>query len=91
VDEYIAIFIMYYWTSNSNQATPIKGAKDETMVEAFKMNIEYLNKRGFKPKFNIMDNVASKAIRAYLEEENIDFHLVEPHNHRANTCILINT
>ena len=63
VDGYTAIFIMYDWTINSIQATPIKDAKDETMVEAFKMNIEYLSKRGFKPEFNIIDNVASKAIR----------------------------
>ena len=86
VDGYTAIFIMHDWNSNSIQATPIKDANDETMVEVFKMNIEYLSKWGSKPEFNIMDNVASKAIRACLEEEKIDFQLIEPHNHRANAC-----
>ena len=41
-------------------------------------------KRGFKPSFNIIDNVASKAIKVYLQEENIQMKLVEPHNHQVN-------
>jgi hypothetical protein len=56
------------------------------MVKAFKKNIEYLSKRVFKPKFNVMDNVTSKEIKAYLEEANVGLQLVEPHNHRANAA-----
>ena len=56
------------------------------MVRMFKGQIHYLTKRGFKPTFNIIDNVASKAIRKFLEEEIIGFQLVEPHNHRVNAA-----
>ena len=46
------------------------------MISAFKKNITYLTKRGFKPCFNIIDNVASKAIKEYLEEEDIQMQAV---------------
>ena len=58
-----AVFIMYDWTTNTILAKPIKDAKAETIVEAFKTNIEYMTKRGFKPIFNIIDNVATNAIK----------------------------
>ena len=56
------------------------------MVRVFRQKIEYLNDRGFKPVFNIIDNVASKAVRAYLEKEKVGIQLVEPHNHRVNAA-----
>ena len=75
---------MYDWTTNVILATPIKDATNESMVAVFKENIEYLAERGFRPVFNIIDNVASKAIRAYLKEAKVGIQFVEPHNHRAN-------
>ena len=62
---------------------PIKDATDEIMVVAFKENIEYLAERGFRPVFNIIDNVASKAIGAYLKEAKVGIQLVEQHNHSS--------
>ena len=79
-----AVFIMYYWTKNVNLATPIKYSKAETIVESLKKNITYLSKRWFKPVFNIIDNVATKAVKTYLESEHTDMQLVEPHNHWVN-------
>ena len=35
---------------------------------------------------NIIDNVASKAVQAYLEAENVGIKLLEPHNHRVNAA-----
>ena len=62
-----AIFIMYDWTTNAILATPIKDAKSEKIVRCFKQNITYLSKRGFKPVYNVIDNVATKAIKTYME------------------------
>ena len=56
------------------------------MIDAFETNIKYITKRGFKPCFNIIDNVASKAIKAYLTEEKIHMQLVETHKHCVNTA-----
>ena len=82
----IAIFIVYDWNMNAIIATPVKNMKEETIVECFKKKIEYISKRGFKPVLNIIDNFASRAVQAYLEKENLDIQLVEPHNHHGNAA-----
>ena len=56
------------------------------MIEAFQTHIKYITKRGFKPSFNIIDYVALKAIKVYLQEENIQMQSVEPHNHQVNAA-----
>ena len=87
LDGMVTLFIMYDWSSNSILAKPIENTKDETIIAAFKEKIEYLTQRGFKPRFNILDNIASKAIIKYLKEEcKIGIQLVEPHNHRVNAA-----
>ena len=86
IDGYQVVFILYDWTSNAILATPIKDTTDESMLTAFEDNIEYLSSRGFKPIYNIIDNVASTAIKKYLAKKNIAFQLVEPYNHRANAA-----
>ena len=64
----------------------MKDTKDETMIGAFNSNIKYITKRGFKSCFNIIDIVASKAIKRYIMEEKIQMQLVEPHNHQVNAA-----
>ena len=79
-----AIFILYDWATNAILATPVKDVKEGSTIEAFKSNTEYLSKQGFQPTVNVMNNIASKAIKTYLERQKTAFQLVEPHNHRAN-------
>ena len=67
LDGMTTILVIYDWTSNATLAPPIIDVKVETLVSKFKTQVEYLAKRGFKPKYNIIDNVASKAIKKYLE------------------------
>ena len=40
-----SIFIIYDWSSNAIFATPVKKLKNNTTVEAFKTNIEYLKSK----------------------------------------------
>ena len=57
------------------------------IIDVFREKLEYLKKRGFKPRFNILDNIASKAIVKFLKEEaGIGIQLMEPHNHQANAA-----
>ena len=86
MDGMVAIFIVYDWTTNAIIVNPVKNKKEETIVECFKKNIEYLSKRGFKTVLNIINNVATRAVQAYLEKENVDIQLVEPHNHGVNAA-----
>ena len=80
------VFVLYDWTTNAILSELVGNRKSEMLVRIFKEKIDYLTKRGFEPKFNIMDNVASKAVRKYLEDEDIGLQLVEPHNHRVNAA-----
>ena len=86
IDGKQAMFIMYDWTMNTILATTIKDAKAETIVECFKQQIEYLAKRGFKPVYNVIDNVATNAIKTYLEREEIRVQFVTPYDHRVNAA-----
>ena len=87
LDGMVTKFIMYDWSSNSILAEPIPNTKDETIIKVFREKLEYLKKRGFKPRFNILDNIASKAIVKFLKEEaGIGVQLVEPHNHQVNAA-----
>ena len=84
------IFALCNVLFNAILATPVKNVKDESTVSTFKDNIAYLKKGGFKPFFNIIDDVAPKAVKTYLEEEKISIHMVEPNNHRMNAaeCVI---
>ena len=87
LDGMVTIFILYDWSSNAILAEPIPNVKDETIIRAFKEKLEYLPSRGFKPKFNILDNIASKAIVIFLKnEQKIGIQLVGPNNQRANAA-----
>ena len=81
----VTMFIMYDSSSNSILAEAIPNTKDKTIIKTFKEKINYLTTRGFKPRFNVLDNIASKAINNFLKENcNIGMQLVEPHNHKVN-------
>ena len=54
------------------------------MVKAFKENDNDF-KKGFKHKWNIIDNVVSKAVQVYVEVKNIGIQLVELYNHQVNS------
>ncbi len=46
------------------------------------MQFDNLTSKGFKPKINIMDNQATKHIKAFLMKQQCNLQLVELHNHR---------
>ncbi len=62
------------------------GLDSECILEAYKKNFNYLVSKGFKPKVNMMDNQATKAIKAYLTPQQVTLQLAEPHNHRVNAA-----
>jgi hypothetical protein len=57
---------MYHYKKNAILITPIAGLDSECMLEAYKTNFEYLVSKGFKPNVNMMDNQATKTVKAYL-------------------------
>jgi hypothetical protein len=51
------------------------------MIAAFKDILATLNTHGYVPTLNVMDNQCSKAVEAHIRRNNMDIHLIPPHNH----------
>jgi hypothetical protein len=67
---------MYCYKTNAILITPITSLDSEHILEAYKMNFGYLVSKGFKPKGKVIDNQATKAIKAYLTTQQIMLQLV---------------
>ncbi len=65
---------------------PIHGLDSKSILAAYAKNFEYLDSKGYTPKINVMDNQATKVIKAYLKPQDVTLQLVEPHNHCINTA-----
>jgi hypothetical protein len=86
LDGSVCFFVMYHYEANAILAKPISGLDDISIFNTYKMQFEDLTSKGFKPKINIMDNQATKHIKAFLSEQQCKLHLIELHNHRMNAA-----
>jgi hypothetical protein len=82
----VCFFVVYHYKANASLARTIFGLDDISIFNAYKMQFEDLTSKGFKPKINIMDNQATKHIKAFLKEQQCTLLLAEPHNHRMNAA-----
>ena len=82
----VCFFVMYHYETNTILATPVAGPDNKSIFNAYKMQFDNLTSKGYKPKINIMDNQATKHIKAFLTEQQCQLQLVEPHNHRSNAA-----
>ena len=64
----------------------MKNRSDAEAVRCYKEMYNFLKKRNCKPKLNIMDNEASRAVKNFITNENTKYQLVEPNNHRVNAA-----
>ena len=57
------------------------------MIEAFTDILSTLAAWDYHPStLNVMDNECSKAVAAHIRKNDMDIHLVPPHNHRVNAA-----
>ena len=80
------MFVLYDYGTNAILVEPIKNFKSSTIVTAYNTIFQYLKNKGFKPEFNVLDNQASTAIKAFLTKEDSNWKFVEPKNHRVNAA-----
>ena len=73
------IFLLYDYDSNAILVEPMKSRSDTDMEKAYTKLYDYLTDCEIKPKFNVMDNEASTAIKKLLTRRDAKFQLVEPH------------
>ncbi|KAL7503953.1 hypothetical protein ACHAXN_001668, partial [Cyclotella atomus] len=70
------IFVAYYdYTTNAIIVRAITDRESTTIVNAFDDVFTYLENKGFKPRFNVMDNEASNAITKYLQAKTSNGNL----------------
>jgi hypothetical protein len=75
---------MYHYKTKAILITPILGLDSECILEAYKSNFKYLVSKGFKSMVNVMDNKATKFMKAYLTPQKVTLQSVKPHNHRVD-------
>ncbi len=81
LDGNVCFLVMYHYETNAIFAVPIPDLDSKSILDAYKKIFEYLVSKGYKPKVNVMDNQATKAIKEYLVTQQCKLQLVEPHNH----------
>jgi hypothetical protein len=86
LDGSICFFVIYHYKTNAILVTPVAGLDKKSMFNAYKMQFNNLTSKGYKLKINIMDNQATKHIKAFLTEQQCQLQLVELHNHRLNAA-----
>jgi hypothetical protein len=66
LDGNVCFFVIYHYKTNPILTTPIPGLDLSSILAAHKKNFKYLEEKGYKPKLNIMNNQATKVLKAYL-------------------------
>ncbi|KAL7479099.1 hypothetical protein ACHAW6_004847, partial [Cyclotella cf. meneghiniana] len=80
------IFVAYDYTTNAIIVRAITDREAPTIIAAFDDVFSYLERKGFKPQFNVLDNEASLAITKYLRSQHIKWQCVPPNEHRINAA-----
>ena len=81
---YRYIMVFYDMDSNAILAQPMK-SKTSTELNAMVVKMIYkLARRGFKPKYYVLDNEMSELVKSTFRELEIIFELVPPGMHRRN-------
>jgi hypothetical protein len=80
------VFVAYFYSINAIIVRPMPSRTYEAMLATFKEISEELKSCGHTPQLNVMDNECSKAVHQYMNSENINIQLVEPHDHRVNAA-----
>lgn len=80
------VFVAYDYTTNAIIVRPIPDREASTIVATFQDIFSYLERKGFKPQFNVLDNEASNAITKFLKSTDIKWQFVPPNEHRVNAA-----
>jgi hypothetical protein len=79
------VFVVYVYDLNTILVHAMPSKNIGAMINAFTKILATLATCNYHPTLNLMDNECSKAIEAHICKNNMDIHLVPPHNHWVNT------
>jgi hypothetical protein len=67
----------------------VDGMQDKTsseMVAAYLILVARLEEKVFEPKLHILDNAISREIKQAIKDNDMEYQLVPPHDHRQNVA-----
>jgi hypothetical protein len=77
---------MHHYISTAILAKPITNLNGHSIFNAYRDLSESMERKGYKPQMNVMDNQATKYINRFFTEKECDLQVVEPHNRRVNAA-----
>ena len=80
------LYIMYDYDANAILVAPLKTRQGHEIKTVWEKLIARLTKHGHVTKHFVMDNECSWDLRKAIKNNNMDFQLVPPHNHRVNAA-----
>jgi hypothetical protein len=80
------LLILYDYDSNYVHAEPMRNRKGPEIIAAYKRSLLILTKAGLRPRLQRLDNEASAALQAHMDESDIDYQLAPPNVHRRNAA-----
>ena len=83
--------ILFYILCVSRDTVGDVPREETELIESYseennKAIFDYLTKRGFHPKLQRLDNEASRELKDFMEENEVDFQLTPTHSHRRNAA-----
>ncbi len=82
----ICFLIVHHYKTNAILALLIAGFSDNIIFAAYQQQYNLLKLKGYKIHHNVIDNQATEVIKKFLDEQQCDLLLVEPHNHHVNAA-----
>jgi hypothetical protein len=80
------VMVAYCYDSNAIIAMPMPNRNAQSLLTAYKQIHKLLTSRGFRPKFQRLDNEISGIFKDFLNKVDIDFQLTPTGSHRCNSA-----
>jgi hypothetical protein len=78
------IMVAIHLNANYIFNEPMKNRTEEEMMAAYQRIVNRMRAAGLRLKKNILNNKVSKAFKAKIKENEMEYKLVPPRNHRQN-------
>ena len=83
---YHYLLVVYDYDSNAILMEPLRNRQAKSILDAYQRIHTKLVRGGCKPKLQRLDNEISKIFKDFLKDQDIQYQLVAPHDHRQNAA-----
>ena len=80
------MMFIYTYDPNAILVDPLQDITKESILQAYQNIIGHITIRGFKPGLQRLENKASELLQNEMDNNNINWKIVPPENHRINVA-----